>query len=399
MLTLRVELKKIFEFYGMEVERKTGFTKIKLTGLSTMKKLSLSVLAALAFNASAEINFNGFATIAAGKTFEDDIEYHGMSNDLSFKDLSLFGLQASADLGDGLSATAQILSRGVNDFEAEFEWAYLGYQVNDKVDVKVGRLRTPIYYFSEYLDVSYAYHWLTPPNEYYAAILTNYDGFSVLYKDYAGGLDYSIQVGTGTSSTSFEGFGDFDAKYGLISNIDLVYDNWSTKLIYIDFESTLDSPQIAAIGDLFPEPKFKAAASVEDVAYNITGISSYLELGSLLIGAEYTEINYDEDTFVYADEKRSLLTAAYNFGEYTLHYSYSASDAETDANILSSADPRYPVVVLLGQNVNKDIVTHTFGMKYDFHSNASFKVDLGTTDNDYTKTDTGFARAGVALVF
>jgi hypothetical protein len=394
-----VELKKIFEFYGMEVERKTGFTKIKLTGLSTMKKLSLSVLAALAFNASAEINFNGFATIAAGKTFEDDIEYHGMSNDLSFKDLSLFGLQASADLGDGLSATAQILSRGVNDFEAEFEWAYLGYQVNDKVDVKVGRLRTPIYYFSEYLDVSYAYHWLTPPNEYYAAILTNYDGFSVLYKDYAGGLDYSIQVGTGTSSTSFEGFGDFDAKYGLISNIDLVYDNWSTKLIYIDFESTLDSPQIAAIGDLFPEPKFKAAASVEDVAYNITGISSYLELGSLLIGAEYTEINYDEDTFVYADEKRSLLTAAYNFGEYTLHYSYSASDAETDANILSSADPRYPVVVLLGQNVNKDIVTHTFGMKYDFHSNASFKVDLGTTDNDYTKTDTGFARAGVALVF
>lgn len=399
MLTLRVELKRIFEFYGMEVERKTGFTKIKLTGLSTMKKISLSVLAALAFNASAEINFNGFATIAAGKTFEDDIEYHGMSNDLSFKNLSLFGLQASADLGDGLSATAQILSRGENDFEAEFEWAYLGYQVNDKVDVKVGRLRTPIYYFSEYLDVSYAYHWLTPPNEYYAAILTNYDGFSVLYKDYAGGLDYSIQVGTGTSSTSFEGVGDFDATYGLISNIDLVYNNWSTKLIYIDFESTIESPQLAAIADLFPEPKLKAAASVEDVAYHIVGISSYLELGSLLIGAEYTEINYDDPTFIYADETRSMLTAAYNFGEYTAHYSYSASDAESDANLVSSADPRYPVVVSLGQNVNKDIVTHTFGVKYDFHASASFKVDVGTTDNDYANTDTGFARAGVALVF
>ena len=364
-----------------------------------MKKISLSVLMALGFNASANINLNGFATIAAGQTFEDDVEYHAMNNDLSFKNLSLFGLQASADLGDGLTATAQILSRGENDFKAEFEWAYVGYQINDKVDVKVGRLRTPIYYFSEYLDVSYAYHWLTPPNEYYAAILTNYDGVSLLYKDYAAGWDYSIQVGTGTSSTSFEGFGDFDAQYGLITNIDLVYNSWSTKFIYIDFESTLDSPQIAAIADLFPEPRYKMAASVEDVAYNITGVSSYVELGSLLLGVEYTEINYDEETFIYGDEKRSLLTAAYNFGEYTAHYSYSATEAESDANILSSADPRYPVVASLGQNINKDIVTHTFGVKYDFHASASFKVDVGTTENDYLDTDTGFIRAGVALVF
>jgi len=44
-------------------------------------------------------------------------------------------------------------------------------------------------------------------------------------------------------------------------------------------------------------------------------------------------------------------------------------------------------------------VTHTLGVKYDFHSNASFKVDVGTTEDDYKDTDTGFMRAGVALVF
>jgi len=200
-----------------------------------MKKLSLSLLAAMAFNASAEVNFNGFATIAAGQTFDDDVPYHGMDGDLSFKNLSLFGLQASADLGEGLSATAQILSRGENDFEAEFEWAYIGYQVNDNFDVKIGRLRTPIYYFSEYLDVSYAYHWLTPPNEFYAAILTNYDGISAYYTNTAGGWDYSIQLGTGTSGTTFEGFGKFDADLSVVANVDLVYDNWSTKFVYIDF--------------------------------------------------------------------------------------------------------------------------------------------------------------------
>lgn len=364
-----------------------------------MKKLILPLFVALSCSAHAEITFNGFATVAGGMTFENDTEYHGMNDSLSFSDLSLFGLQVSADLGEDLTATAQILSRGSNNFDAEFEWAYVSYQFNDKLNFKAGRLRLPTYYYSEFLDVSFAYHWLTPPQEMYAAIITNYDGISAYYADTMGDVDYSIQVGSGKRSDFFEGFGNFEADYKLITNIDFTYDVWSTKLVYMIANNALEDMDLSQLQALFTEPKYANALSVDDNDYYIAGLASYLNLGPVLLGVEYTEIKYDDIEFVLNSDERLLVTAAYSFDKYTVHYSYSSSQQVSDATMLGGSDPRYATLKGLGIVTGADIKTHTLGVKYDFHPSASLKLDVGTTDDDYIDTDTGFARTGIVLVF
>ena len=143
-----------------------------------MKKTLLAsiLLASLTFSsAHAEVRFNGFANIVAGQTSNDDLLW-GYEEDISFKQDSLFALQTTADLGENLTATAQIIARGENNWEAEFEWAYLAYDINDQTRILAGRQRAPLYMFSDYLDVSYAYPWITPPEGVYDLELTKFDG-------------------------------------------------------------------------------------------------------------------------------------------------------------------------------------------------------------------------------
>ena len=105
----------------------------------------------------AEIDWRGYATIAAGKTFDGGQTYDNLTDELEMDQLSVVGLQGSSDLSDGLSATVQLVARGKNDFDPESEWAYVKYQFSDNADIKFGRLRALFYFYSEYLDVSYAY--------------------------------------------------------------------------------------------------------------------------------------------------------------------------------------------------------------------------------------------------
>ena len=74
-------------------------------------KSAIACSALLSGAALAEIEFNGFATLAGGTTSDDSDLLHGYDGDFSFSPDSLFGLQANADLGDGLSVVGQLIAR------------------------------------------------------------------------------------------------------------------------------------------------------------------------------------------------------------------------------------------------------------------------------------------------
>ena len=135
----------------------------------------------VAVPATAEINFNGFASIVGGMTTKKDESFAGYNNDFEFQPDSVVGLQATGDVAEGLSATVQILARGQDDWDPQFEWAYISYDFTDNFNVKAGRLRFPNYYYSEFIDVAYTYHWIRPPEDVYAAELTSFDGISAMY--------------------------------------------------------------------------------------------------------------------------------------------------------------------------------------------------------------------------
>lgn len=124
---------------------------------------------------------NGFMSVGAVKS-DEDVSYQGIDDKLSFSADSVLGLQFSFNLTDDVSATTQLVSPLGADPEAQVEWAYLTFHINDDLAFRAGRLRLTTYMNSEYLDVGYAYPWARPPFEVYNLPIKGYEGADMLYR-------------------------------------------------------------------------------------------------------------------------------------------------------------------------------------------------------------------------
>jgi len=153
---------------------------------------------------AADIKFSGFANIVAGTTTSSDEEFNGYTSDIDFNQGALFALQASSNLGNGLSVTAQLISRGIDDWDPQFEWAYIGYEVNDNLQVLAGRQRAPFFMYSDFLDVSYAYNWITPPSNVYDLAFDSFDGLGLIYTSELGEFDSTLHLTAGRNQDSFD---------------------------------------------------------------------------------------------------------------------------------------------------------------------------------------------------
>ena len=178
-----------------------------------MKKLVLAVsMAAICSSvAQAEVNISGFASVMGGKvtsgtgvpgfvgpTFVANYPTVGVyEEEWSFKPDSKFGLQFTTDLTEGLSATAQLVGRGADDFEATFEWAYVSYEINENWTLQAGKKRLPLYYYSDFFDVSYAYMWVRPPADNYTWQIFNYTGVNAQFNYQLGDWAVSGNIYTG----------------------------------------------------------------------------------------------------------------------------------------------------------------------------------------------------------
>jgi hypothetical protein len=151
--------------------------------LSKVPLLGLACLAVSA-DAYADVTFHGYGQVIMGTTFSNNrtfppqSESSGYHADPTFTPNSNFALQASAPLGDDISATTQILARGDDDFQPKFQWAFLKYQFNQSFALKAGRLQLPFFQYSDYLFVGEAYPWIVPPESVYSVEVTHFDGLN-----------------------------------------------------------------------------------------------------------------------------------------------------------------------------------------------------------------------------
>ncbi len=145
--------------------------------------------------AHADVAFHGYGQTVAGFIFANDRPFptggpfsqpSGYSSDPSFQPESNFALQASAGLADSVTAVAQILARGSDDFQPKFQWAYLNYRFNDTFALKGGRLQVPQYLYSDYLFVGEAYPWITLPPSLYIIQNNTLDGLNLSAQGSAG---------------------------------------------------------------------------------------------------------------------------------------------------------------------------------------------------------------------
>ena len=110
----------------------------------------------------------GMSRAEADTTLGDDGSYiDGSGDKWSHDSLTRAGVQFNAQLTDKAEAVVQLFASGADDFNAEVQWAYLDYDVTESVSVKAGRIVAPFYLHSQYVDVGYAYPWVSLPSEVY----------------------------------------------------------------------------------------------------------------------------------------------------------------------------------------------------------------------------------------
>lgn len=94
---------------------------------------------------------------------------------------TLGGVQGDFQFTPDISATVQVVARGA-DNSATVDWAYGTYKITPNLSVQVGRKRLPLYYYSDYMYVGYAYPWVRPNQDLYAWQIYSFDGASLVYK-------------------------------------------------------------------------------------------------------------------------------------------------------------------------------------------------------------------------
>ncbi|QTH73365.1 porin [Pseudoalteromonas xiamenensis] len=395
----------------------------------TLVSLSIALACGASFSATADLRINGFASVYAGQATNDKQKVYGYDDDATFSNESKFAVQISADLTEGLTATSQVIARGSDDYNAEFEWAYITYHIDDSSQVNAGKMRIPFYKYSDYLDVGYAYRWVRPPQSVYGLSFSTYEGASYLRTDTLGDWDSSLQLLYGNLSEDIIAYtyadpAEMKSIWGI--NWTMSRDWFSARAAYLVADVSIDelnsaplSQLIAGLNNYGLSNEASKLQTNEDSGYFL-GVGFSIDYNDILVDAEYTELEVDDS--VLAPQEQFFVSVGYRIGSVTIHSTYEENQDKHKASrfdtvpltinhpqlgtIPVTTDPTNPNAPTLRaltnaalNGVHVDTSTWSVGMRYDFHPSAAFKLDYSSLDNNVTNTRTGVVTAGVDVVF
>jgi hypothetical protein len=366
-----------------------------------------ALVMSLPSQAQDKIQWSGFGNIAAGMTTGSDDELFGYDNDVDFNPESLFALQAKANLSEKLSVTAQIMSRGSEDFDLGVEWAYLQYQLTDAASINVGKLRLPFYMYSDSLDVGYSYHWLRTPQSVYRVAFDNYTGVSFQHNAFVGNFIFNTQVIAGNMQDDIEAGGSEAAEAEMNNligfNTSAIYNNLTMRIAYYQTNDTnIHLNEIDGLLATLRQAGAGQVASELEVSEDkgtFAGVGFMYDNFNWFVGGEYTELEVDGS---YIPEQRSsYLTAGKRFEDWTLHATVGQTDDKViDAERFSVPVPQLQAVVnqVATQVISENTYT-SVGANFNIAPSAVLKFDVTHSDDKLMDESDVLVSAAVQFVF
>lgn len=423
-----------------------------------MKKLlTLAVLTACTSTAQAEVRINGFANLIGGITGSDETLI-GYDDNISFSEESLFAIQISGDINEKMTATGQIVARADNDYNTDFEWAYLTYELNDNVNISAGRLRMPLFNYSASKDVGYSYHWINTPRSVYDVPFNNIEGIRVDYSNYAGDWEYSMSASVGAFTGPTFGT-DLEGDNVILLSSEATYD-WfkirgvaGTAKTSLNIGNSTTSDLVEASDGLTLLSAFGFDGLSDSLEWNedtgeFLGLSIQVDKFDWFVSAEITQIDVAE-SFV-AKTNAYYITAGLRIGSWTPSITYEKSESEFQQKFQTQINQMLatqfsegqiatfvntPIGMLVDQGVqaqvgapltalptetssplvtgalNDSIVQGLLSatvaedtilsatVRYDYDTNIALKVDITRYTNDLSDEDVTLIRFGANYVF
>jgi hypothetical protein len=162
---------------------KNSEPELKIVVMHGSRLLLLGMFCLTTCSKAAELSVSGYGSIVGGRVLSGDGYWARMpegagqyGKGLELKTESRFGLQGIYEVDDNLDLVGQVVARGINDFSPRVAWLYGTFNLSSERQFKFGRLRLPVYHFSDVMDVGVAYPWIRVPSDAYSLAVTDFDG-------------------------------------------------------------------------------------------------------------------------------------------------------------------------------------------------------------------------------
>jgi len=364
-----------------------------------------------------EHRFNGFGTV--GFTHlggEDDGRSYGVqgqTNDSWRGDqLSKFGAQLSYGITDTLGVTVQATAKAQQDeWKANLEWAYLSLQANDRLMLRAGRLRSPVYMYSESLDVGYSYPWLRLPDEVYSQVqVTNYEGVDAVYTmplSY-GSVTFQLAGGQAKNRDYYAYDEQFDIDYGKLfgASVSLASNDFGTLRIgYVEADIKTDitgTVDATALGFGASEPL--SLLNLDKEKGKFTSIGYQYDNGTWISSNEWTSRLIENDGMEAIDS--FYLMGGRRFGDFLPHVTYAQLDDNGGRQSSWTLGLNYqaaPTVVIKGEYKRVDTKNGYDGVftrnAQEVFDNAAYDLSGGAVGAPARNYDGDIVSVGVDFVF
>jgi len=330
--------------------------------MSKRHLLSLAVclasLPALAVE-QGEYQLNGFGTVGVTHMGgENDLDYgiQGQTNDGWRGDqLSKLAVQLRYGITDTLSVTGQLGTKPTQDsWSAGPGNLYLAWEANDNLTLRGGRLGTPIYMYSETLNVGFSYPWLRLPEEVYSLVqVASHDGADALYNRSTaiGTLSFQLAGGQAIKRDYYavDDTHDFDYRDVFAANLALSTDNFGTFRVgyaEADLQVTVDDVITNALGNqqnyLFRE--------LDGQKGKFSSLGHQYDNGTWLSAAEAVKLSIENSGD--AETNAFYIMGGRRLGDYLAHVTYGQLDQPSGRQVSMTYGLNYsitPTVTLKGE--------------------------------------------------
>lgn len=394
-------------------------------------------------------SFAGFASFIYAKSLDDKGIFTDISDKGEYRDFNILGLRMDSQLQNNLSFAAQMTAAGDTDYKPEFEWIYLQYKLMKYLDVRIGRGRVPLFMYSDYLDVGYAYPWIKPPRPVYEdAVFRTFEGVSLHYNHPIGMVSSNIIIYAGKTEEDFnlplfETKLDLKKMHGFAWTLE--YDVFTLRMSY---NTSLSSGDLTTIDSVAPALELLQTVEqitngdfMDDILWEednpyFAGIGFAIDYGSFFIISEVTQVR-NSSSIIVGDVSSHYLTAGIRpIKKWTFSLTYGHDDDKFKKEALTKYDQAVNQYIaatgtnatddffdLLGsgipdidelQTIKTDILnnvayatynddtTYMLDVRWDFHPKAAITFEYLTKEDNYFtggKKSSDAFRLALDLVF